>query len=112
MPRTLIGKFRLIGFVEGLSYLLLLGVAMPLKYYFGEVWEDESGVNVYEHGIYVKVVGMTHGVLFILYCLQLFLAMRHHKWGLGLAAYFFVASLIPFGTFYTDRRLCKLARGN
>ena len=109
MPRTLIGKFRLTGFVEGLSYLLLLGVAMPLKYYFGDVSVDESGAKVHENGIYVSIVGMIHGILFILYCLQLFLAMRRHKWGLGLAAYFFVAALIPFGTFYSDRRLRELA---
>ena len=99
MPRTLIGKFRLIGFVEGLSYLLLLGVAMPLKY----VWSLP---------IYVTVVGMTHGVLFILYCLQLFLTMHHHKWSFGYGIYLFFMAFIPFGTFYTDRRLCQLAREN
>ena len=109
MPRTLIGKFRLTGFIEGISFLLLLGVAMPLKYYFGNVSVDESGVKVYENGIYVTIVGMTHGILFILYCLQLYLTMRHHKWSLGYAAYLFVAALIPFGTFYTDRRLRQLA---
>ena len=96
MPRTLIGKFRLTGFIEGISFLLLLGVAMPLKYYWGMP-------------IYVKIVGMAHGILFILYCLQLYLTMRHHKWSLGYAAYLFVAALIPFGTFYTDRRLRQLA---
>ena len=111
MPRTLIGKFRLTGFIEGLSYLALLGIAMPLKY-FGDVSLDESGAKIYENGIYVKVVGMTHGILFILYCLQLFLAMRRHKWGLGLAAYFFVAALIPFGTFYSDRRLRAMQTAN
>ena len=84
------------GFIEGISFLLLLGVAMPLKYYWGMP-------------IYVKIVGMTHGILFILYCLQLYLTMRHHKWSLGYAAYLFVAALIPFGTFYTDRRLRQLA---
>ena len=109
MFSSLIGKFRLVGIIEGISYLLLLGVAMPLKYYFGEVSVDESGTKVYENGIYVSVVGMIHGILFTLYCLQLFLAMRLHKWSLGLAAYFFVAALIPFGTFYSDRRLRALA---
>jgi len=109
MPRTLIGKFRLTGFIEGISFLLLLGVAMPLKYYFGNVSVDEFGAKIYDNGIYVSIVGMTHGILFTLYCLQLFLAMRRHKWGLGLSAYFFVAALIPFGTFYSDRRLRQLA---
>ena len=108
MPRTLIGKFRLTGFVEGLSYLLLLGVAMPLKYYFGNVSVDESGTKFYENGIYVSIVGMTHGILFILYCLLLALAMRRHDWSYGFGTYLFVAALIPFGTFYTDRRLREL----
>ena len=99
MPRTLIGKLRLYGFIEGISYLLLLGLAMPLKYYWGMP-------------IYVRVIGMTHGILFILYCLQLYLAMRHHKWSLGFAAYLFVAALIPFGTFYSDRHLRERAAAN
>ena len=109
MPRTLIGKFRLTGFIEGISFLLLLGVAMPLKYYFGNVSVDESGAKIYENGIYVSIVGMTHGILFILYCLQLYLTMRHHKWSLGYAIYLFFMALIPFGTFYTDRYLRQLA---
>ena len=67
MLTTLIGKFRLTGIVEGTSYLLLLGVAMPLKY----IWHMP---------IYVKVVGMTHGILFILYCLLL-LARSHSPAG-------------------------------
>ena len=96
MLTTLIGKFRLTGIVEGISYLLLLGVAMPLKY----IWHMP---------IYVKVVGMTHGILFILYCLLLALAMRRHDWSYGFGTYLFVAALIPFGTFYTDRRLRELA---
>ena len=99
MPRTLIGKLRLTGFIEGISYLLLLGIAMPLKYYWGMP-------------IYVRVIGMTHGILFILYCLQLYLAMRHHKWSLGFAAYLFAAALIPFGTFYSDRRLRAMQTAN
>ena len=109
MPRTLIGKFRLTGFVEGISYILLLGVAMPLKYYFGDVTVDESGTKVYENGIYVSVVGMAHGILFTLYCLQLFLAMRKYKWSLGYATYLFFAAFVPFGPFYTDRRLREIA---
>ena len=109
MPRTLIGKFRLTGFVEGVSYILLLGVAMPLKYYFGDVTVDESGAKVYENGIYVSIVGMAHGILFTLYCLQLFLTMRKHKWSLGYSTYLFFAAFVPFGTFYTDRRLREIA---
>ncbi len=95
MTGSLIGKLRLAGFVEGVSYLLLLGVAMPLKY----VWEMP---------IYVRVTGMAHGILFILYCVLLAVAMRKHSWKLGFGAYLFVATLIPFGTFYTDGTLRKI----
>ncbi len=112
MFSTLIGKFRLIGIVEGISYLLLLGVAMPLKYYFGDVAIDESGKTIYADATYVKVAGMAHGILFILYGLLLALAMRRHKWSLGYGAYLFGAALIPFGTFYTDRRLRELDSEN
>ena len=80
MFSSLISKFRLVGIIEGISYLLLLGVAMPLKYYFGDVTIDESGKSIYENAIYVSVTGMAHGILFILYGLLLAIAMRRHKW--------------------------------
>ena len=87
---------RILGNVEGVSYLLLLGVAMPLKYAF-----DLPQV--------VKVVGMAHGVLFLAYCLLLALCMKNYRWKFGFGAYLFVATLIPFGTFVTDRRLKNLS---
>ena len=112
MPKTLIGKFRLVGIIEGISYLLLLGVAMPLKYHFGDVTVYEAGEKIYEYGIYVKVVGMTHGILFILYCLLLAMTMRQQKWQRSYGIYLFIAAFIPFGTFYTDRRLRELDAAN
>ena len=74
------------------SYLLLLGVAMPLKYF-------------YDSPEAVRVTGMAHGLLFVAYCLLLALCMRKFKWSFGFAIYLFVATLIPFGTFVTDRKL-------
>ena len=112
MFSSLIGKFRLVGIIEGISYLLLLGVAMPLKYYFGDVAIDESGKAIYANAIYVKITGMAHGILFILYVLLLAFAMRRHKWSLGYGAYLFGAAFIPFGTFYTDRKLRVLDSQN
>ena len=91
-----INSLRLLGNIEGISYLLLLGIAMPLKYFFG-------------FPMAVKIVGMAHGVLFIAYCLLLALQMRANKWNLLFGIYLFVATLIPFGTFVTDRRLAKIA---
>ena len=91
-----INSLRLLGNIEGISYLLLLGIAMPLKYFFG-------------FPMAVKIVGMAHGVLFIAYCLLLALQMRANKWNLLFGIYLFVATLIPFGTFVTDRRLAKIS---
>ena len=89
-------SLRILGNIEGISYLLLLGVAMPMKYFFG-------------FPMAVKIVGMAHGVLFIAYCLLLALQMRANKWNLLFGIYLFVATLIPFGTFVTDRRLAKIS---
>ena len=92
----MIRNLRILGNIEGVSYLLLLGVAMPLKYF-------------YDTPEAVKVTGMVHGVLFIAYCILLALCMRKFKWSIGFGAYLFVATLIPFGTFVTDRKLKKIA---
>ena len=108
MFKTLTGQLRVSGFVEGISYLLLLGLAMPMKYYFGDFTIDEAGKKHYEYGIFVTVLGMTHGVLFIFYCALLAVAMRKYSWSLGFGAYLFIATLIPFGTFFSDRRLRDL----
>ena len=89
-------SLRLLGNIEGISYLLLLGIAMPMKYFFG-------------FPMAVKIVGMAHGVLFIAYCLLLALQMKANKWNLLFGIYLFVATLVPFGTFVTDRKLAKIA---
>ena len=96
MKLNSIQTLRILGFIEGVSYLLLLGIAMPMKYFFG-------------FPMAVKIVGMAHGVLFIAYCLLLALQMRANKWNLLFGIYLFVATLIPFGTFVTDRKLAKLS---
>ena len=83
---------RILGNIEGVSYLLLLGVAMPLKYFCDT---PEA----------VRVTGMAHGLLFVAYCLVLVLCTRKSKWSFGFGTYLFVATLIPFGTFVTDRKL-------
>ena len=92
----MIKPLRILGNIEGVSYLLLLGVAMPLKYFY-DIPEA------------VKVTGMAHGVLFIAYCILLVLCMRKFNWSIGFGAFLFMASLIPFGTFVTDRKLKEIA---
>ena len=83
---------RILGYVEGVSYLLLLFIAMPLKY-------------AYDMPMAVKITGMAHGVLFVAYCMVLALCMKKFSWKLGFGVYLFIATLIPFGTFVTDRKL-------
>ena len=85
----MIKLFRLITLLEGSSYILLLFIAVPLKYLVG----DES---------YVKLLGMPHGVLFILYIAFAFVFQKKMKWSLSNFLIILVASVVPLGTFYVD----------
>lgn len=97
MLRTPIGRLRVIAFIEGISFLLLLGVAMPLKYFA-------------EMPAAVKTAGWIHGVLFMLYLFAVaeVTVRRHLSFALALGA--LVASLLPFGTFVLDARLRREER--
>lgn len=89
--------FRIISFLEGISYLLLLFVAVPIKKlaYFGK---DET---------YVKMLGMPHGLLFLIYIILAFLLKPELKWNNKTFFIVLIASVIPFGTFYIDRKYLK-----
>ena len=87
-----IARLRMVGLVEGISFLVLLGIAMPLKYL--------AGVP-----LAVKLVGWAHGVLFIAFCVALQQAHQRAGWSLGRTAVFFGAALVPFGPFVIDRTL-------
>lgn len=93
--KTAIGRLRVVGMIEGVSFLLLLGVAMPLKYLAGQPMA-------------VKVVGWIHGVLFVWFCYVLMRAKAENDWDLKKTAIPFIASLIPFGPFLIDKRLKAL----
>lgn len=95
--RSSLGRLRVVGYAEGVSFLLLLGIAMPLKYAAGM-----PGA--------VRVIGMAHGILFLLYLLAVILAAREHRWGVGRVAVFFVASVLPGGPFYADAKLVRDSR--
>ena len=86
---TPVGRFRIVAFWEGISYLLLLFVAMPLKY----------GLGI---DMAVRIVGLTHGILFIGYCATLALAAP--RLGARLSVLAFVLSFVPFGTFWLEAR--------
>ncbi|WP_059104221.1 DUF3817 domain-containing protein [Shouchella shacheensis] len=86
--------FKLISYLEGASLLLLLFVAMPMKYM----------MNVPEA---VSIVGMAHGVLFIAYMLFVAGFFFGRKWSLKTTVFGSVASVLPFGTFVFEGRWLK-----
>ena len=85
---------RRVAFAEGVSFLVLLGVAMPLKYLAGQP-------------LAVKVVGWAHGVLFIVFCIALARVWLVAKWPVPRCAVIFIAALLPFGPFVADRRMAQ-----
>lgn len=90
-----ITTLRLVGNIEGWSYLSLLFVAMPLKYF--------AGIPMA-----VKIVGIAHGLLFIGFVAALVAAAAAYRWSYSFSAAAFVASLVPFGTFFLNKKLSKL----
>ncbi len=93
MFKTLLRQFRTIAILEGISYLLF-AITMPLKYML-----DITQPNY--------IVGMVHGLLFVLY---LFMGLRcwiEYKWKFSFVLLAFAASLIPFGTFYLEAKYLK-----
>ena len=89
---TAIGRMRIVGILEGISYILLLGIAMPLKY-------------LANMPAAVSIVGMAHGILFICYCLTILLALLNGNISFVRSVQAFIASLLPFGPFFMDRKL-------
>ncbi len=85
-------RFKTAAIVEGISYLLLLGIAMPLKYC----------ANM---PIAVRIAGPIHGIAFMWFLITLFIVTGASQWPFKKFAKAFIASLIPFGTFYLDRFL-------
>lgn len=92
--KTPLGRLRLIGTWEGVSFLLLLGVAMPLKYFAG--WP-----------LGVRVVGLAHGILFMLYVLIAVQTALDLRWPPKRTAWVLLASVLPAGPFVVDARLLR-----
>ena len=87
-------QFKVVAILEGVSFLILLGIAMPLKYIFGLPAATQ-------------VVGMAHGILFIAYVLMVVLIRKQLNWNLKTTALALTASVLPFGPCVVDRRLLK-----
>ena len=91
---TSLGRFRLVAISEGISYMLLLFIAMPLKYIAGI---PEA----------VKYTGWVHGILFMLYILALISVKMDRNWSISKTALAFVISMVPFAAFIFDKSLRK-----
>jgi integral membrane protein len=85
-------QFKIVAFLEGVSFLLLLGIAMPLKYIF-----DMPSPT--------QVIGMAHGILFIAYVLMVVIIRKQLNWNLKTTALALTASVLPFGPFVVDKKL-------
>lgn len=84
--------FRKVAIAEGLSYIFLVFIAMPLKY-----WADMP--------LAVKYTGWAHGVLFMLYIVFLIMAWQEYKWNFKKVVLIGFASLVPFAPFWVDKKL-------
>ncbi len=87
-------RFKWISLAEGLSFLVLLGIAMPLKYGF-------------DMPLAVKYTGWVHGVLFVVYIYAVYPTAKSLKWSFSRTFFALTASLLPFGPFIFDRNLNK-----
>ncbi|MBA3846052.1 MAG: DUF3817 domain-containing protein [Planctomycetes bacterium] len=85
-------RLRALGLLEGVSTLVLFGIAMPLKY----VWDMPLAV---------RIVGSVHGALFIAFCLGAVIVAAHRRWPVVRPLLLIVAAIVPFGPFVMDRRL-------
>ena len=93
---SMLNIFRVVAFLEGVSYILLLGIATPIKYFSNDPQ-------------YVKMLGMPHGLLFVAYIALAFVLKNDFKWNTKQFAKVLLASIIPFGTFYIDKHYLKTA---
>lgn len=98
MTNASVDRLRRVGKIEGISFLVLVFIAMPLKYFAGQP-------------LAVKVFGWIHGVLFVWFCWVLAVAFFRGGLSFGLAMLAFIASLLPFGPFLIDHRLRGKAAG-
>jgi integral membrane protein len=94
VPKSTIGKLRVWALLEGLSLILLIMVAVPLKY----------GMNIPEP---TRYIGAAHGGLFIFYSIWLAVAAFEYRWPLKWLILCFIAAFVPFGTLWADKAYFK-----
>ena len=87
-------SLRMIGVLEGISFLVILFITMPLKYF----WHTKEPN---------WIVGMVHGCLFLAYCILVLITAYHLKWKISVIFFALLASIIPFGTFIADKKIFR-----
>lgn len=90
----MVSYFKKIAWLEGISLLLLLFFAMPIKY-------------IFHIPFYVKTIGLAHGILFIAYILFAIILKIRLNWDIKKFFLVCIASIIPFGTFYVEKKILK-----
>ena len=86
--------FRIVALLEGVSYLLLMGASAYKRLLGGD-------------DLFVKLLGYPHGLLFVGYIILAFLIKPDQKWSLKVFGIVLLASILPFGTFYVDKKYLK-----
>ncbi len=95
-PKTrFLDRLRLASILDGISFLILLGIAMPLKYFAGMP-------------LAVRIVGSIHGFLFVLLCVYLLLALIKKVLSFKWCVTVFVCALLPSAPFFLDRKLKEI----
>ncbi|WP_019989123.1 DUF3817 domain-containing protein [Rudanella lutea] len=92
--KSQLGRLRILAFLEGVSFLLLIGVGMPLKYAYAMPMPN-------------RIIGMAHGLLFVLYVLLVIQCGIEYRWSWRKTGLALLASIIPLGTFWADARLFR-----
>jgi|TARA_B110000444_G_scaffold50111_1_gene46061 integral membrane protein len=90
----MIKTLRVISYLEGISYILLLFIAVPLKYYGNDP-------------TLVKLLGMPHGLLFVAFVILSLVNSKKYNWSFIKTIVVLISSIIPFGTFYVDYKYFK-----
>ena len=90
----MINVLRVISYLEGISYILLLFIAVPIKYYAN----DPS---------LVKLLGMPHGLLFVAFVILSLVNSKKYNWSFIKTIVVLISSIVPFGTFYVDYKYFK-----
>jgi integral membrane protein len=91
-------SFKIIAILEGISYLVLFANMLLIK---------PSNIELYKSLLYP--IGMTHGILFIGYVLLAGLLKNSQEWNFKTSSIVLIASLLPFATFYVEKKYLRNA---